>query len=145
MNTSNKKLVVEPYLYFDGHCDEALEFYKNAVGAEVTALMRFKDAPAGSNMCEAGGSAEKVMHCNFRIGNSTVMASDGRCSGKPDFQGFSLSLTAPTKAEAERLFAALSTGGQVQMPLAQTFFSPGFGMVIDRFGVCWAVVVQPAC
>ena len=107
-------------------------------------LMRFKDNPEPP---EPGmvppGSGEKVMHTSFRIGDSTVMASDGRCQGQPSFQGFSLSLTAADEAEADRLFAALGEGGQVQMPLGKTFFSPRFGMVADRFGVSWMVVVAP--
>ena len=107
-------------------------------------LMRFKDSP---EPCQPGmvppGAEDKVMHASFRIGDSTVMASDGRCSGAASFQGFSLSITAPDEIEAERLFAALADGGQVQMPLTKTFFSPRFGMVADRFGVPWMIVVAP--
>jgi len=88
------------------------------------------------------GSENKVMHSSFRIGDTTVMASDGNCTGKPAFQGFSLSLTVANEGEAERLFSALGNGGQVQMPLTKTFFSPRFGMVADRFGVSWMVVVS---
>jgi PhnB protein len=133
---------VQPYLFFDGRCDEAIEFYRSTLGAEVTMLMRFKDSPEPHEpgMCPTG-SEEKVMHVNLRIGESTVMASDGRCLGQPAFQGFALSLTAADDAEAERLFAALADGGQVQMPLAKTFYSSRFGMVADRFGVGWMVIV----
>jgi PhnB protein len=132
---------IQPYLFFDGRCEEALEFYRRAVGAEVSALMRFKESPdPGMTM---PGAADKVMHASFRVGDSTVMASDGRCQGRPTFEGFALSLTVPTEAEAERLFAALSDGGQVQMPLTRTFFSPRFGMLADRFGVSWMVYVAP--
>jgi PhnB protein len=132
---------VQPYLFFDGRCEEALEFYKRALGAEVQMLMRFKDNPeTQANPTDAG---DKIMHTSFRIGDSTVMASDGRCQGQPSFQGFALSLTASNDAEAERLFAALEDGGQVQMPLAKTFFSSRFGMVADRFGVPWMIVVAP--
>jgi len=130
---------VQPYLFFDGRCEEAAEFYRRALGAEVTMLMRFKDSPDPSTV--APGAGDKVMHASLRIGDSTVMASDGRCEGRPTFQGFALSLTVPSEAEAERLFAALTDGGQVQMPLAKTFFSPRFGMVADRFGVSWMVYV----
>jgi PhnB protein len=130
---------IQPYLFFDGRCDEAIAFYSSALGAEVTMLMRFKDAPEPDAM--PPGSADKVMHANLRIGDTTVLASDGRCLGEPKFQGFALSLTASDAAEAERLFAALSDGGTVQMPLAETFFSPRFGMVADRFGVPWMVYV----
>jgi len=134
---------VQPYLFFDGRCEEALAFYRQALGAEVTMLMRFKDGPVPPEpgAC-APGSEDKVMHTSFRIGDTTVMASDGRCAGQPSFQGFSLSLTVPSEAEAERLFAALGDGGQVQMPLAKTFFSPRFGMVADRFGVSWMILVK---
>ena len=132
---------VQPYLFFDGRCEEALEFYRRALGAEVQMLMRFKDNP--EPQANPTGAEDKVMHTSFRIGETTVMASDGRCLGKPSFQGFALSLTAANDAEAERLFAALADGGKVQMPLAQTFFSSRFGMVADRFGVPWMVVVAP--
>ena len=133
---------VEPYLFFDGRCDEALEFYKSALGAEVTMLMRFKDSPEPPKPgMVPPGSENKVMHATFRVGDSVVMASDGSCQGKPSFQGFSLSLSARDAAEADRLFAALANGGQVHMPLSKTFFSPRFGMVADRFGVLWMVIV----
>ena len=134
---------VQPYLFFDGRCEEAIEFYRKALGAEVAALMRFKDSPepAQPGMCPPG-SENKVMHASFRIGDTTVMASDGRCTGQPSFKGFSLAIAAPSDAEAEKLFAALADGGQVQMPLTKTFFSSRFGMVGDRFGVSWMVIVM---
>src|ERR1700736_7087571 len=115
---------VQPYLFFDGRCEEAVEFYRKALGAEVTMLMRFKDSPEPQQpgMCPPG-SEDKVMHASFRIGDTTLMASDGRCQGKPSFQGFSLSLTVGNEAEAERFFAALGDGGRVEMPLTKTFFS----------------------
>ncbi|MDB5761457.1 MAG: 3-demethylubiquinone-9 3-methyltransferase [Herminiimonas sp.] len=135
---------VQPYLFFDGRCEEAVEFYRKALGAEVTMLMRFKDSPEPHQPgMVPPGSENKVMHASFRIGDTTVMASDGRCLGRPSFQGFSLSLTAPDAAAAERLFAALADGGQVQMPLTKTFYSPCFGMVADRFGVAWMIIVAP--
>jgi len=135
---------VQPYLFFDGRCEEAVEFYRRALGAEVTMLMRFRDSPEppAPGMVPPGAES-KVMHTSFRIGDTTVLASDGRCLGQPSFQGFSLSLTVPNEAEAERLFAALADRGQVQMPLAKTFFSPRFGMVADRFGVPWMIYVAP--
>jgi PhnB protein len=142
MSTTNGQRILQPYLFFDGRCDEALDFYRKAIGAEVTALMRFKDSPEPSMACP-GVSPDKVMHASFRFGDTTVMASDGRCSGKPSFQGFSLSLSVPTEAEADKLFAALANGGQVQAPLTKTFFSKKFGMVADRFGVGWMVIVMP--
>lgn len=131
---------VQPYLYFDGRCDEALGFYRAALGAEVAVLVRFKNAPDKAMI--PPGAEEKVMHSSFRIGDTTVMASDGRCLGKPNFQGFALSLGAATIAEAERLFAALSEGGEVQMPLTKTFFAASFGMVRDRFGVTWMMIAE---
>ncbi len=132
---------VQPYLMFEGRCEEAVEFYRKALGAEVTRLMRFKESP-DPYKCSPG-TENKVMHMSFRIGDTTLLASDGRCTGQPNFQGFSLTLTVPDDAEAERLFASLSDGGQVQMPLAKTFFSSRFGMVADRFGVPWMIVVAP--
>ena len=135
---------IEPYLFFNGRCEEAVEFYKKALGAEVIMLMRFKESPEPPQpgMVPAG-SENKIMHASFRVGDTMVMASDGHCTGKTDFQGFSLSLTVANEAEAERKFAALAEGGQVQMPLAKTFWSARFGMVADRFGVGWMVTVMP--
>jgi PhnB protein len=132
---------VEPYLFFEERCEEAIEFYRRTLGAEVTMLARFKESP-DPGMC-LPGAEEKVMHANLRIGDTTMMVSDGRCEGPPAFQGFSLSLTAADDAEAGRLFAALAGGGQVQMPLTKTFFSSSFGMVADRFGVSWMIIVAP--
>jgi PhnB protein len=132
---------VQPYLMFAGRCEEAFDFYHHALGAEPIMLMRFKESP-DPQMCQPG-TLEKVMHMSFRIGDTTILASDGRCEGKTNFQGFSLTLTAADDAGADRLFNALADGGQVQMPLAKTFFSPRFGMVADRFGVSWMVIVKP--
>jgi PhnB protein len=133
---------VETYLFFDGRCEEAIEFYRKVLGAEVTMLMRFKDSPEPPQPgMIPPGSENKIMHVSFRIGDTTVMASDGRCTGQANFQGFSLSLMVANEAEADRKFAALADGGQVQMPLAKTFWSPRFGMVTDRFGLGWMVTV----
>ena len=133
---------VQPYLCFDGRCEEAVAFYTKTLGAEVTMLLRFKDSPEPPQPgMVPPGAEDKVMHMSIRIGETTVLASDGRCLGQPNFQGFALSLTVRTEAEADRLFAALANGGQVQMPLAKTFFSPRFGMVADRFGVGWMILV----
>ena len=135
----------QPYLFFDGRCEEAIDFYKKALGAEVQMMMRFKDMPpspgAGPQPMPPG---DKVMHASLRIGDTGLLASDGQCQGKANFQGFALSLTARDEAEAGRLFGALADGGQVKMPLGKTFFSPSFGMVADRFGVSWMVYVQSA-
>jgi len=133
---------IDAYLFFDGRCEEAIEFYRTTLGAEVLMLMRYSDSPEPmpSGMIPAG-SESKVMHASLRIGDSTVMASDGDCKGKATFAGFSLSISAANGAEAERVFAALAAGGQVEMPLGKTFFSSHFGMLADRFGVHWMVMV----
>ena len=133
---------VQPYLFFNGRCEEAIAFYKKAIGAEAMILMRNRESPEPHRPgMLPPGSDDKIMHTSLRIGATTVMASDGRCEGQPDFRGFALSLDAANDAEADRLFAALAEGGQVQMPLAKTFWSPRFGMVTDRFGVLWMVGV----
>ncbi len=135
---------VEPYLNFNGRCEEAIEYYREALGAEVIMLMRFKDTPEpqAPGMITPG-TENKVMHATLRIGDSTVMASDGRCLGNTGFEGFTLSIAPADESEAKRLFAALADGGQVQMPLTKTFWSPGFGMVTDRFGMPWMINVTP--
>jgi PhnB protein len=132
---------VQPYLFFEGRCDEAIDFYGRALGAEATMVVRFKDSPDQSMV--QPGTADKVMHASLRIGDTTVLASDGQCHGRSNFQGFALSLTTRDEDEAERLFDALTDGGQIHMPLTKTFFSPRFGMVADRFGVSWMVYVEP--
>jgi len=133
---------VEPYLFFNGRCEEAIQFYQKALGARVEMLMRFKDSPEPQQPgMIPPGSENKVMHASVRIGDSLIMASDGQCAGQAKFQGVSLSLSAPSEAEADRIFAALAEGGQVQMPMTKTFFSPRFGMVADRFGVSWMIIV----
>jgi PhnB protein len=133
---------VEPYLFFEGRCEEALNFYSSALGAKVTSLMRYSESPSAPPPGKLPpGSEKKVMHAVLRIGDTTLMVSDGLCSGKPDFGGFSLCLTVTGEAEAKRVFAALADGGNVQMPLSKTFYSPCFGMVTDRFGLGWMVMV----
>jgi PhnB protein len=130
---------VQPYLFFAGRCDEAVEFYSRALGAEVTALMRFDESPdAVPPEAIPPGWGRKVMHGSLRIGEATVMISDG-ITAEPGFQGFSLAIVVDDVAAAERAFAALADGGEVQMPFAKTFWSPGYGMVTDRFGVPWQV------
>ena len=130
---------VQPYLFFDGRCDEALDFYKKAVGATPKMLMRFKDAPDQSMITPQ--SKDKVMHAAVDIGDTTVLMSDGHCTGNTEFKGFSLAYSARNEAEADKVFGALSDGGNVTMPLAKTFFSPRFGMLTDKFGVGWMVLV----
>ena len=137
-------MLVQPYLFFDGKSEEALTFYKGALDAQIVMLMRFKESPVPPQPgMVPPGSENKIMHASFRIGDTVVMASDGECKGDPTFKGVSLSLTVANEAEADRVFAALSAGGQVQMPLSKTFFSPRFGMAADRFGVSWMVIVAP--
>ncbi len=131
---------IDPYLFFDGRCDEAIDFYGKAVGAKAEMLMRYKDAPDQSMVTK--GSENKVMHASLNIGGVRVLASDGHNKGNPKFEGFSLAITADGEPEAERMFNALSDGGEVTMPLGKTFFSPKFGMLKDKFGVQWMVLVQ---
>jgi PhnB protein len=136
---------VQSYLFFDGRCEEAIDFYRNAVGAELTMLVRFKDSPEPHQPGTIPPGAEnKIMHASLRIGDTTILASDGRCMGQTNFQGFALSLAPSDEAEAKRLFARLGEGGKVQMPLAKTFYSPCFGMVTDHFGLLWMIYVPPA-
>jgi PhnB protein len=133
---------LQPYLFFDGRCEEAIAFYRQTLAAEVVMMLRFKDSPEPPRPgMTPPGSENKIMHARIRVGDTTVLVSDGCCTGDPKFQGFSLSITVPTEDEAERLFAALGQGGQVQMPITKTFFSPRFGMVADQFGVSWMVYV----
>lgn len=132
---------VEPYLFFEGRTEEALEFYRKALDAKIETIMRFGDH---KEACEGGamppGSENKVMHSAFKIGETTIMASDGNCGGKSAFQGVSLAVTVADDAEAKRRFEALSPGGQVQQPLTKTFFASSFGVLQDRFGVSWMIV-----
>ena len=132
---------IQPYLQFDGRCEEAIEFYRKALGAEDIMLLRMKDGPEETRGMVPPGGENKIMHASFRIGETTVMASDGKCMGQPIFAGFHLSLIVDNDAEAGRLFAALAEGGKVQMPLTKTFFSSSFGTLADRFGVQWMIVV----
>jgi PhnB protein len=136
-------MAIEPYLFFNGRCEDAIEFYKKALGAEVLMMMRYKDSPEPPPPGMVPPNWDnKIMHASLRIGNATVMTSDG-CSEGTSFQGFSLSLSVANEAEAEHAFTALSDGGQVRMPLTKTFWSPCFGMLADRFGVGWMVGVAP--
>lgn len=135
------KALIQPYLMFGGRCEEALEFYRTALGAQIDLLMRYKDSPEPPppGMLPSGFE-NKVMHASFRIGDNILMASDG-CEEGQHFNGFSLSIAVATEAEADRFFATLSDGGQVQMPLEKTFWSPRFGMLTDRFGINWMINV----
>ena len=140
--TKTETAKLEAYLFFNGRCEEAIEFYRKALGAELQMLMRFKESPdphPPGMMPE--GWENKVMHASLRVGESILMASDG-CDDKSKFEGFSLSFSAPSEAEAKRVFTALAEGGEVRMPLTKTFWSPCFGMLADRFGVSWMVTVK---
>ena len=136
MSTTKSTCSIQPYLFFNGRCDEALEFYRKALNAEATAVIRYKDSPVPVK----DQNPDKVMHANFRVGETQIMASDGMSSEGGQFQGFALTLNVPTEADADRFFSALAEGGQVQMPLAKTFYSPRFGMVTDRFGILWMIL-----
>jgi PhnB protein len=131
---------VHPYLSFDGRTQEALDFYRKAIDAKVTALLRFKDAPDPNMRPADPAGGEKIMHSRFEVGDTTILASDGRCQGKPVFHGVSLSLFAENDDDAKRYFAALSDGGAVDMPMSKTFFASSFGMVQDRFSVSWMII-----
>ena len=145
MSMSKDNRVIEPYLFFNGSCEQALEFYREALDAEVQFMMRYKESPEPPPPgMVPPGFENKIMHTSFRVGQTTVMASDGCSAEKASFQGFSLALSVPTAAEADRAFAALANGGQVRMPLTKTFWSPRFGMVVDRFGVGWMISVPGA-
>ena len=140
---SANKSVIEPYLFFNGRCEEAVRFYQKALGAELQMMMRYKESPEppppGMTPPNWG---DKIMHASMKIGATVVMASDG-CGEKTGFEGFSLSISVNTEAEAKNVFTALSEGGQVKMPLGKTFWSPCFGMTQDKFGVGWMVSVNP--
>ena len=145
MSTTPQFPVVQSYLNFDGRCEEAVEFYKKALGAEVEMMLRFKDNPEPQQCSgdKIADNANKIMHTSFRIGATTVMASDCECSGQTKFQGISLSLSVQTPDEAAKFYNALADGGQPFMPLTKTFFSPSFGVVSDKFGVSWMIMAHP--
>lgn len=134
---------IQPYLFFAGRCEEAIAFYRQAVNAQVLMLMRFKDSPVPHDPGTGGPvpDGEKIMHATIRIGETTINLSDGQAGDHLDFRGFALSLTTGGEGEARQVFNALAAGGLVLMPLGQTFFSPAFGMLTDRFGVMWMVYV----
>jgi PhnB protein len=142
MSTSKKDRVIQPYLFFNGRCEQAVEFYRQALGAELEMMMRFKDSPEPPPPgAVPAGFEDKILHCSLRVGATTLMASDGCAADAAGFEGFSLSLSVASEAEADRVFAALANGGKVTMPLEKTFWSPRFGMVKDRFGVGWMIMV----
>jgi PhnB protein len=145
MSTTKDSRFIQPYLFFNGSCEQAVKFYCKALGAQVQFTMRYKESPEPLPPRRVPkGFQNKIMHTSFRVGQTTVMAADGCSADKADFQGFTLSLSVPGKAEAKRAFTALAKGGKVQMPLAKTFWSPCFGMVEDRFGIGWMISVTPA-
>lgn len=139
----SNQTIVQPYVFFDGKCEEALQFYTKALGAQITMMMRIKDSPEPPPPGCGPVDSNKIMHAQFQIGETVIMASDGRATGNPKFEGFALSITKETEAEVEKAFNALADGGKAEMPLAKTFFSAKFGMVVDKFGVFWMVLVKP--
>lgn len=132
---------IQPYVFFDGRCEDALRFYADTLGAEVLFKMQYKDAPPEANRPADPKSDDKVMHASVRIGESTVMMSDDCMSPQVIRSGFSLSVTADSLAEGEKLFNALAEGGKVNLPWQATFWSKGFGMLTDQFGVNWMVTI----
>ena len=133
---------VQAYITFGGRCEEALEFYKKSIGAEVTGLLRWKDSP-DKDMKGPPGCEEKIMNASFRIGETELMADDGMGNEtKAEFKGMALVIEVADDAEAKRVFTALGEGGNVTMPLAKTFWSSSFGMMTDKFGVPWMVNVE---
>jgi PhnB protein len=142
MNRTKDNQIIQPYLFFNGRCEEAIEFYRRALGAEIEMMMRFKESPEPPPPGSVPpGFDNKIMHASFRIGQTTVMASDGCSAEKPSFQGFSLSLAVQNEAAADDAFNALADGGLIKMPLTKTFWSPRFGMLEDRFGIGWMISV----
>lgn len=136
-------MTIQPYLFFNGRCEEALDFYKKTLGANIDMVMRFSENPEPDAAAMMPKDTNKIMHASFTIGDAMVMCSDGMQQDKPNFQGFSLSLTVANEAEADKAFNALAKEGQIQMPIGKTFFSPRFGCVADKFGVSWMVIVEP--
>ena len=134
-------MAIQPYLFFEGRTEEAFEFYRKALGAEVQMMLRYKDSPEPAK-CPDGSAppADKVMHANILVGGTQLMASDGFCSGKPNFSGFSLTFEAKDEADAKKRFEALAAGGRVNQPLTETFFAKAFGMVVDKFGLSWMII-----
>ena len=140
--TADKELImkVQAYVSFSGRCEEALEFYKKSIGAEVTGLLRWKDSPDAA-MKSPPGHEEKVMNASFRIGETDLMADDGMGEKNAEFKGMTLVIEVADDAEAKRVFTALGEGGKVTMPLMKTFWTSSFGMLTDQFGVPWMVNV----
>jgi PhnB protein len=137
--SGGRGMFVQPYLFFEGRCEEAIAFYEKTLGAKVEAVMRFKEAPDQSMI--SPGSGDKVMHGAIKIGDSTLLMSDGHNTGKSNFQGFALTIYPKDEAEADRLFGALGEGGEVRMPMDKTFFAKRFGMLADKFGMGWMIIV----
>jgi PhnB protein len=131
---------VQSYLFMDGRAEEAIEHYKKMLGATVNTLLRFKESPDPASCVP--GSENKIMHADISIGETKVLLSDGHNKGQPNFQGFGLALSTKTEAEADKIFNGLAAGGTVTMPQAKTFFSPRFGMLADKFGVNWMILVE---
>ncbi len=140
-------MLVQPYVFFEGRCEEALDFYAKAIDAKIEMKMKYSESPGGSGSRPPGlpaGSDNKIMHAAFKVGDSLVMASDGMCSGETGFKGVALTISMDDQASVRRMFEALAQGGQVHMPLEKTFYSPLFGVVADKFGLSWMLMANPA-
>ncbi|MEO8203603.1 MAG: VOC family protein [Betaproteobacteria bacterium] len=140
-------MLVQPYVFFEGRCEEALDFYAKAIDAKLEMKMKYSESPGGSGSRPSGlpaGSDDKIMHAAFKVGDSLVMASDGMCSGQAGFKGVALTISMDDQASVRRMFEALAQGGQVHMPLEKTFYSPLFGVVADKFGLSWMLMANPA-
>lgn len=132
---------IAPYLFFAGRCEEALDFYRDSLGARVEMVMRYSESPEPVPPDRLQpGFENKIMHASFRVGEAIIMASDG-CDDRAHFDGFQLALSVATEVEAHQAFNALANGGNIIMPLVRTFWSPCFGMLTDKFNVGWMVMV----
>lgn len=134
---------VQTTLNFYGRTEAAINFYRSSLEAQILFMLRFRDRPDHAQL--RPGTEDKIFHATFRIGSTELMASDCGCENSPSlptFAGFSLALRVETPAKAEQFFTALSDGGQVQIPLQETFFAARYGIVIDRFGISWKIIAE---
>lgn len=129
---------IDPYLNFDGNCEEAIRFYEKTLGGKIQMMMTYDQAPPGDNPTPKGWE-KKIMHVSMTLGNVTLMASDAPPGHFSPMQGLFVSLAPDSKAQAEKIYNALADKGNVLMPFQQTFWAEGFGMVVDRFGTPWMV------
>ncbi|MBV8799874.1 MAG: VOC family protein [Alphaproteobacteria bacterium] len=128
---------INPYLNFNGNCGEAFQFYAKVLGGKDLRIMTFADAPPGMPVTRE--TKNQVMHARFRVGDTMIMGSDGPGGRYNKPQGYAVNIGVDTPEEADRIFAALAEGGNVGMPIAETFWAKRFGVVTDRFGTHWMV------